>query len=254
MRRRAVLSGAHLRGFANASRPAALAVAIPSRVPRAFVARRCFRPTRSIQVHDVVRVARASRRPRSGRDARSRAPPGRRGPASRRVAAARWRARASEAPADADVVRAPRPEYIPSRIDDENYVRVFDTTLRDGEQSPGATARARTDRRPRPQTPSGPSWLRRAAKGVPNRSPSRALSRPPPRPTDAPRPTEFTSRAPARRVSHRLERRVEAAVPLLPSLTPPPPFSTRPLVRPPPRTASSSRVRFPNRESRQARR
>jgi 2-isopropylmalate synthase len=35
--------------------------------------------------------------------------------------------------------RRPRPEYIPNRISDPNYVRVFDTTLRDGEQSPGAT-------------------------------------------------------------------------------------------------------------------
>ncbi|KAJ9522811.1 hypothetical protein QJQ45_019799, partial [Haematococcus lacustris] len=32
-----------------------------------------------------------------------------------------------------------RPEYIPGRISDPNYVRIFDTTLRDGEQSPGAT-------------------------------------------------------------------------------------------------------------------
>lgn len=32
-----------------------------------------------------------------------------------------------------------RPEYIPNRISDPNYVRIFDTTLRDGEQSPGAT-------------------------------------------------------------------------------------------------------------------
>ncbi|KAL5705367.1 2-isopropylmalate synthase [Ranunculus cassubicifolius] len=32
-----------------------------------------------------------------------------------------------------------RPEYIPNEIRDPNYVRVFDTTLRDGEQSPGAT-------------------------------------------------------------------------------------------------------------------
>ncbi|CAA6660126.1 unnamed protein product [Spirodela intermedia] len=32
-----------------------------------------------------------------------------------------------------------RPEYIPNRIPDQNYVRIFDTTLRDGEQSPGAT-------------------------------------------------------------------------------------------------------------------
>ena len=32
-----------------------------------------------------------------------------------------------------------RPEYVPNRIDDPNYVRIFDTTLRDGEQSPGAT-------------------------------------------------------------------------------------------------------------------
>ena len=35
--------------------------------------------------------------------------------------------------------RKKRPEYIPGRIDDPDYVRIFDTTLRDGEQSPGAT-------------------------------------------------------------------------------------------------------------------
>jgi 2-isopropylmalate synthase len=34
---------------------------------------------------------------------------------------------------------ATRPEYVPNRIDDPSYVRIFDTTLRDGEQSPGAT-------------------------------------------------------------------------------------------------------------------
>lgn len=32
-----------------------------------------------------------------------------------------------------------RPQYIPGQISDPNYVRIFDTTLRDGEQSPGAT-------------------------------------------------------------------------------------------------------------------
>ncbi|XP_055829243.1 2-isopropylmalate synthase B isoform X1 [Solanum dulcamara] len=32
-----------------------------------------------------------------------------------------------------------RPEYTPSHIPDPNYIRIFDTTLRDGEQSPGAT-------------------------------------------------------------------------------------------------------------------
>lgn len=32
-----------------------------------------------------------------------------------------------------------RPHYTPNRISDPNYVRIFDTTLRDGEQSPGAT-------------------------------------------------------------------------------------------------------------------
>lgn len=32
-----------------------------------------------------------------------------------------------------------RPEYVPGRISDPNYVRIFDTTLRDGEQSPGAS-------------------------------------------------------------------------------------------------------------------
>ncbi|PKA53359.1 2-isopropylmalate synthase B [Apostasia shenzhenica] len=32
-----------------------------------------------------------------------------------------------------------RPEYVPNHIPDPGYVRIFDTTLRDGEQSPGAT-------------------------------------------------------------------------------------------------------------------
>ncbi|KAJ7541334.1 hypothetical protein O6H91_10G055200 [Diphasiastrum complanatum] len=32
-----------------------------------------------------------------------------------------------------------RPQYVPNKIDDPSYVRIFDTTLRDGEQSPGAT-------------------------------------------------------------------------------------------------------------------
>jgi 2-isopropylmalate synthase len=36
-------------------------------------------------------------------------------------------------------VRRPRPPYIPGEISDPDYVRIFDTTLRDGEQSPGAT-------------------------------------------------------------------------------------------------------------------
>jgi 2-isopropylmalate synthase len=35
--------------------------------------------------------------------------------------------------------RRPRPLYTPGRISDPDYVRIFDTTLRDGEQSPGAT-------------------------------------------------------------------------------------------------------------------
>lgn len=38
-----------------------------------------------------------------------------------------------------EIAQRKRPEYIPNRIDDPNYVRIFDTTLRDGEQSPGAT-------------------------------------------------------------------------------------------------------------------
>ena len=42
-------------------------------------------------------------------------------------------------PDDQKVQRNPRPEYIPGKIQDPRYVRVFDTTLRDGEQSPGAT-------------------------------------------------------------------------------------------------------------------
>lgn len=42
-------------------------------------------------------------------------------------------------PVAAGTVQRRRPEYIPNRIDDPHYVRIFDTTLRDGEQSPGAT-------------------------------------------------------------------------------------------------------------------
>jgi len=40
---------------------------------------------------------------------------------------------------DKGLLRRPRPPYIPSTISDPDYVRIFDTTLRDGEQSPGAT-------------------------------------------------------------------------------------------------------------------
>ncbi|KAL2520816.1 2-isopropylmalate synthase B [Forsythia ovata] len=36
-------------------------------------------------------------------------------------------------------LRGNRPEYIPNHIPDPKYVRIFDTTLRDGEQSLGAT-------------------------------------------------------------------------------------------------------------------
>nr|CBX24424.1 hypothetical_protein [Oryza glaberrima] len=47
--------------------------------------------------------------------------------------------RAFARPVRASMAQPRRPEYVPNRIDDPNYVRVFDTTLRDGEQSPGAT-------------------------------------------------------------------------------------------------------------------
>ncbi|GER32694.1 2-isopropylmalate synthase [Striga asiatica] len=43
------------------------------------------------------------------------------------------------APATAIRCSLRRPEYIPNHIPDPKYVRIFDTTLRDGEQSPGAT-------------------------------------------------------------------------------------------------------------------
>uniref|UniRef100_A0A0E0F9E1 2-isopropylmalate synthase n=1 Tax=Oryza meridionalis TaxID=40149 RepID=A0A0E0F9E1_9ORYZ len=47
--------------------------------------------------------------------------------------------RAFARPVRASMAQPRRPEYVPNRIDDPNYVRIFDTTLRDGEQSPGAT-------------------------------------------------------------------------------------------------------------------
>ena len=40
----------------------------------------------------------------------------------------------SGAAADPWTYRRPRPPYVPGRIDDPDYVRIFDTTLRDGEQ------------------------------------------------------------------------------------------------------------------------
>ena len=46
---------------------------------------------------------------------------------------------ATDAGGEVTSARKPRPKYIPGRIDDPDYVRIFDTTLRDGEQSPGAT-------------------------------------------------------------------------------------------------------------------
>ncbi|KAI3881355.1 hypothetical protein MKX03_025662 [Papaver bracteatum] len=46
---------------------------------------------------------------------------------------------ASSSPSATTTAKHIRPEYIPNKISDPNYVRIFDTTLRDGEQSPGAT-------------------------------------------------------------------------------------------------------------------
>mmetsp|Transcript_50483 Transcript_50483/g.68641 ORF Transcript_50483/g.68641 Transcript_50483/m.68641 type:complete len:642 (-) Transcript_50483:532-2457(-) len=54
-------------------------------------------------------------------------------------ASSRTRFYSSADSAPAGPVRKPRPEYIPGYISDPDYVRIFDTTLRDGEQSPGAT-------------------------------------------------------------------------------------------------------------------
>eukprot|EP01018_Ginkgo_biloba_P032546 Gb_19658 [translate_table: standard] len=37
-----------------------------------------------------------------------------------------------------NVSRKPRPDYVPNRIEDPSFIRILDTTLRDGEQCPGA--------------------------------------------------------------------------------------------------------------------
>ena len=128
-------------------------------------------------------------------------------------------ARASEAPADADVVRAPRPEYIPSRIDDENYVRVFDTTLRDGEQSPGATrARAIRSSPPAPKPPPdlASAAPQKASRIDPPLAPSRGHRRDRPTPRDRPNPPP---RAPPRGAS----RTASSGGSKRPSPSPPPP-------------------------------
>jgi 2-isopropylmalate synthase len=60
--------------------------------------------------------------------------------ANRRISNTRVKAAVEEVDAkNALYVRRPRPPYIPGEISDPDYVRIFDTTLRDGEQSPGAT-------------------------------------------------------------------------------------------------------------------
>jgi len=56
-------------------------------------------------------------------------------PAAGLVAPVAHRRTSTARPATAE----PRPEYVPGVISDPGYVRIFDTTLRDGEQSPGAT-------------------------------------------------------------------------------------------------------------------
>mmetsp|Transcript_35645 Transcript_35645/g.100917 ORF Transcript_35645/g.100917 Transcript_35645/m.100917 type:complete len:656 (+) Transcript_35645:136-2103(+) len=52
---------------------------------------------------------------------------------------ARGPARAPRASGNGSGAPSARPEYVPNSISDPNYVRIFDTTLRDGEQSPGCT-------------------------------------------------------------------------------------------------------------------
>lgn len=59
---------------------------------------------------------------------------------SRRPAPPHCRAEAAEA---AEPPRRVRPRYVPGVIEDPLYVRIFDTTLRDGEQSPGAAMTAK---------------------------------------------------------------------------------------------------------------
>ncbi|KAG2312113.1 hypothetical protein Bca52824_023670 [Brassica carinata] len=45
--------------------------------------------------------------------------------------------KAATSSSDLKLVMGRWPEYIPNKLPDKNYVRTFDTTLRDGEQSPG---------------------------------------------------------------------------------------------------------------------
>jgi 2-isopropylmalate synthase len=60
--------------------------------------------------------------------------------AKRRISNTRVKAAVEDVDAKSALyVRRPRPPYIPGEISDPDYVRIFDTTLRDGEQSPGAT-------------------------------------------------------------------------------------------------------------------
>ena len=54
------------------------------------------------------------------------------------VVSAKYNVEPPPPPPAADAARV-RPVYEPGNISDANYVRIFDTTMRDGEQSPGAT-------------------------------------------------------------------------------------------------------------------
>jgi 2-isopropylmalate synthase len=98
-------------GACRAPRAAALA-------PRTAAPRGAVLPARAAPLRRCAAASAGARRPVSAR---------------RSVPVAAAAGEAAPAP------RRPRPQYVPGVISDPDYVRIFDTTLRDGEQSPGAT-------------------------------------------------------------------------------------------------------------------
>ncbi|TVU26212.1 hypothetical protein EJB05_28749, partial [Eragrostis curvula] len=73
-------------------------------------------------------------------------PRGLTGPAGLSTGAASVRSRRIRAPAPPGVPPPRRPEYVPNQISDPNYVRIFDATLRESEQSAGGATMTAADK------------------------------------------------------------------------------------------------------------
>jgi len=84
----------------------------------------------------------------------------------------------SSSPATIKATTRPRPGYIPNRISNPKYISIFDTTLCDDEQSPGASLTPRRRSTSPGNSPSSVSTSLRTASPPPPRVTSRPIRMP----------------------------------------------------------------------------